>query len=425
MVIFQYEGTHVTARTIGPLHEHPAGRTDREHPYSHLVTPLRQRGLVCTVEFGLSDYIVHAELPDGSALIISPPQEPATDHVSGFPDSWLVTRGHPEDSTLHEVLYNSEPSGPHARYGGSVPRLLAAIDARLDQLGLPPRAAPLHLVQDNAADAVLHRAGFIPIVQPGEHYHRLPTAVTDPSEQRQAVTRAIGMLQADGFDVSCDPKLIDPSLPSRNEDETNLADRRTHHPQQVEGDREVHEGATEQHVTATPAVPSTAQQAAPTPAAPPGPRPASNLQSDTDTSPRHPQDRRAPLPDGQSSPDPSAAELSAITRGLTWQQRAALRVLARTPSRIRQRETGSLYVDTQTSSHIPITTWRALERKDLAHRDQGAHPASAIGQRLALTPLGLTVLNHLSSVTFPPSATQLWPPDPPQHFTTAPASHRR
>ncbi|MDF3292391.1 hypothetical protein [Streptomyces silvisoli] len=112
-------------------------------------------------------------------------------------------------------------------------------------------------------------------------------------------------------------------------------------------------------------------------------------------------------------------------RGLTWHQRAALRVLARTPSRIRQRDNGSLYVDTQTSSHIAITTWRALERKGLVHRDRDAHPASAIGQRLAPTPLGLSVLNHLSGVTFPPSATQLWPPNPPKHFTTAPATRRR
>lgn len=82
-------------------------------------------------------------------------------------------------------------------------------------------------------------------------------------------------------------------------------------------------------------------------------------------------------------------------------------------------------MDTQTSSHIAITTWRALERKSLAHRDRDAHPASAIGQRLAPTPLGLTVLAHLSGVTFPPAATQLWPPDPPKHFTTAPVSPRR
>ncbi|ULR48493.1 hypothetical protein [Streptomyces deccanensis] len=115
-----------------------------------------------------------------------------------------------------------------------------------------------------------------------------------------------------------------------------------------------------------------------------------------------------------------ASGLSALARSLTWHQRAALRVLARTPSWIRQRGSGSLHADTQTSTHIAITTRRALERKGLAHRDHAAHPASALGQRLALTPLGLSVLNHVTGRTFPPSATRLWPPAPPRHITAHP-----
>ncbi|MFJ1545207.1 hypothetical protein [Streptomyces sp. NPDC088246] len=121
--------------------DQPLAALRQEHGYEHLTVPLRQRGLECTVEYGLSDYIVHAALPDGSSLIISPPQEPPTDHPPGRPESWLVTRGHPDDTTVHEVIYNSEPNGPHARHGGSVPSLLAAIDTRLDQLGVPPRPA--------------------------------------------------------------------------------------------------------------------------------------------------------------------------------------------------------------------------------------------------------------------------------------------
>ncbi|MET7775032.1 hypothetical protein ABZU94_08560 [Streptomyces mirabilis] len=214
LVTLQREGTHVTARTSEPfIQEAAAGASKCEHQYSHLTTPLRQRGLACTVEYGLSDYIVHAELPDGSALIISPPQEPATDHPPGYPESWLVTRGHPDDSTLHEVIYGSEPYGPHARYGGSVPRLLAAIDARLDQLGLPPRPNPRRPAQESATDTVLHRAGFVPVVLFRERFHRLPSAMTDLAEQRWMVTRAFGMLRAEGFDVSCAPDLLDPSLP--------------------------------------------------------------------------------------------------------------------------------------------------------------------------------------------------------------------
>ncbi|MEU9396947.1 hypothetical protein AB0D86_44025 [Streptomyces sp. NPDC048324] len=153
---------------------------------------------------------------------------------------------------------------------------------------------------------------------------------------------------------------------------------------------------------------------------PPGPPSPSTGHSDTQ-------------PCGPAEPPFSATELSAIARRMTWQQRAALRVLARTPSRVRQRSNGSPYVDTQTSTHIAITTWHALERKGLAYRDHTAHPASLIGQRLALTPKGLAVLNHLAQATFPSSATQLWPPAPPRHFTahptaqhgSAPSAHRR
>lgn len=122
-----------------PLARAVAGLPGPEHGYGHLIAPLRQRGLECTVEYGLSDYIVHADLPDGSSLIISPPQEPPTDHPPGHPESWLVTRGHPDDSTVHEVIYDSEPGGPHAQHGGSVSSLLAAVDGRLDQLGVSPR----------------------------------------------------------------------------------------------------------------------------------------------------------------------------------------------------------------------------------------------------------------------------------------------
>ncbi|WP_240677803.1 hypothetical protein [Actinacidiphila soli] len=233
LVTFQREGTRITARTSGPFIQ-AAGTSEPEHRYSHLTAPLRQRGLACTVEYGLSDYIVHAELPDGSALIISPPQEPATDHPPGYPESWLVTRGHPNDSTLHEVIYDSEPDGPHARHGGSVPRLLAAIDARLDQLGLPPRPESRRLAQESAADAVLHRAGFVPVVLFRERFHRLPSAMTDLVEQRQMVTRAFDILQAEGFDVSCDPDLLDPSLPYPGDHGLSLGDQLGHLTQSIQ-----------------------------------------------------------------------------------------------------------------------------------------------------------------------------------------------
>lgn len=188
--------------------------------------PLRQRGLVCTVEYGLSDYFVHASLPDGSDVIISPPQEPSGEHPPGYPESWLVTRHRSDEPAVYEVIYDSEPDGPHARHGGDVTRLMAAVDSRLDQLGVPPRPGPKRFAHDVAADAVLHRAGFVSAVEfGGGHYHRLPSAITDPEEQRLVVTRAFDMLQAAGFDVSCDPDLLEHDAPPFLIPESSLGDR--------------------------------------------------------------------------------------------------------------------------------------------------------------------------------------------------------
>ncbi|WP_405754130.1 hypothetical protein OG232_30215 [Streptomyces sp. NBC_01411] len=233
LVILRQEGTHVTARTIDPLtHQAIADASRREHGYGLFTVPLRQRGLECTVEYGLSDYIVHAALRDGSSLIISPPQEPATDHPPGYPESWLVLHGH-DNSPTHEVIYDSEPGGPDAVWGESIPSLLSVIDARLDRLGMPPRPEPKRFARESAADAVLHRAGLVPAYVFGEH-HRLPRATTDPAEQRLVVTRAFDMLQAEGFDVSCDPALLDSGLPPARAHEMGLGDRLGHLDQSIQ-----------------------------------------------------------------------------------------------------------------------------------------------------------------------------------------------
>ncbi|MFJ2720683.1 hypothetical protein [Streptomyces sp. NPDC087437] len=127
--------------------------SEQDHRYGALTTALQQRGLECTVEYGLSDYTVHTELPDGSSLIISPPQEPPSEHPE-HPESWMVTRHRSAEPTVYEVVYDSEPGGPHARHGGSVPDLLTAVDARLDQLGVPPRQEQERSVEERAACAL-------------------------------------------------------------------------------------------------------------------------------------------------------------------------------------------------------------------------------------------------------------------------------
>ncbi|MDI3418604.1 hypothetical protein QIT00_08505 [Streptomyces sp. B-S-A12] len=118
--------------------------------HSHITTPLRQRGLECDIEFGLSAYVVHVSLPDDSYLIISPPQEPPSHRLPGDPEGWIATRQHSDQHELFEVIYDSTPSNdPGARqrrealHGGSAQPLIEAINHRLTQLGLlPPPVLP-------------------------------------------------------------------------------------------------------------------------------------------------------------------------------------------------------------------------------------------------------------------------------------------
>ncbi|MFC9854510.1 hypothetical protein [Streptomyces prasinus] len=226
LITFEQKGSRVRAWISAS--SSPPATSEQDHRYATLTAALRRRGLECTVEYGLSDYIVHAELPDGSSLIISPPQEPPSEH-RGSPESWMVTRHRSAEPPVYEVVYDSEPDGPDAQHRGSIPDLLTAVDARLDRLGVPPRQEQKRSVVERAAGAVLYRAGFVPAVAVGgAHYYRLPSAMTDPAEQRLAVTRAFGMLQAEGFRLAGDPALLDPGLPVARSHETSLGDRLGH-----------------------------------------------------------------------------------------------------------------------------------------------------------------------------------------------------
>ncbi|MFI1718889.1 hypothetical protein [Streptomyces litmocidini] len=208
LITFEQAGPHVTAWTSTSSSPVVSEDPKDDYRYGYLTSPLRQRGLDVTVEYGLSDYIVHAALPDGSSLIISPLQESPSEEPE-FPESWTAIRHRDTGPSVYEEIYDSEPGGPDARYGGSVPSLLAAVDTRLDQLGVPPRPERQRSSQERVADAVLHRAGFITAVSfDGERYHRLPSAMTDPTEQRRAVSRASAALQDEGFTVLCDSVLL-------------------------------------------------------------------------------------------------------------------------------------------------------------------------------------------------------------------------
>ncbi|MYZ34209.1 MULTISPECIES: hypothetical protein [unclassified Streptomyces] len=67
--------------------------------------------------------------------------------------------------------------------------------------------------EEDFAASVLHRAGFVPVARLSDRFHRLPTAMTDPDEQRRTVTRAVDMLHDKGFEFSSDAELIDPGQP--------------------------------------------------------------------------------------------------------------------------------------------------------------------------------------------------------------------
>ncbi|MFF8918292.1 hypothetical protein ACF08M_34595 [Streptomyces sp. NPDC015032] len=150
-VTFRNEGRHAeaSASPLAPLPDHRNTSTawwqELWRRHANITTPLRQRGLECDIEFGLSAYVVHVALPDDSYLIISPPQEPPSSRPPGDPEGWSVTRQHPDDQVLFELVYDSVPAtDPHAparpevRNGGSAPLLIEAIDKRLSQLGLLP-----------------------------------------------------------------------------------------------------------------------------------------------------------------------------------------------------------------------------------------------------------------------------------------------
>ncbi|MFD8897092.1 hypothetical protein [Streptomyces ardesiacus] len=147
--------THAHATGLAPLPDHQDVQTrwwqELWRRHTHITTPLRERGLPCDIEFGLSAYIVRVTLPDDSYLIISPPQDPPSDRRPGDPEGWIATREDPDDETLFEVVYDSLPSEdpgadprPEARHGGSAEPLIEAIDHRLTQLGLLPAPGPPH-----------------------------------------------------------------------------------------------------------------------------------------------------------------------------------------------------------------------------------------------------------------------------------------
>ncbi|BDH07209.1 hypothetical protein [Streptomyces seoulensis] len=178
----------------------------RQH--AHITTPLRQHGLECDIELGLSAHYVQVSLSDGSYLIISPPQEPPSRRPPGDPEGWIVTRQHP-DNDLFEVIYDSVPSSdpgaperPEARHGGSATHLIDAIEQRLTQLRLLPVAPTPSRGTPHPAVAYAYAEAAALIHQIADPVHGLLKRLGDFFEA--AGEKAKEAEQDDGFDLSYD-----------------------------------------------------------------------------------------------------------------------------------------------------------------------------------------------------------------------------
>jgi hypothetical protein len=214
--------TLVLIRRVGSgVHAHalcvpPHRRGDPGHPYSHITSALGRRGVHAVVAWGLDDYVIEAALPDGSTLILSPPQDPALPHPPGVPVAWHACR---VSGSVYEEIYNSFDGGRQAQVGPSPGRLLTAVDGVLDRLGLPPD--PLASEQGNGSRAceplsrqhepVLLRNGFVPGTYHGARFHRVPDHLASRDAQRAVVSRTVDALRAAGISVCCDPALIGPN----------------------------------------------------------------------------------------------------------------------------------------------------------------------------------------------------------------------
>lgn len=106
------------------------------HNYSHVITPLRYAGWVTDVETCGGEFLIRADLRDGTEVTIasehSLPVDPS--EVTG----WTAVRQEAEDPSTHTVLYDSTPNGPQRHHGTSLIPLMARIDG-LDVPGRAPR----------------------------------------------------------------------------------------------------------------------------------------------------------------------------------------------------------------------------------------------------------------------------------------------
>ncbi|QMU74828.1 hypothetical protein GXW83_02605 [Streptacidiphilus sp. PB12-B1b] len=203
-VSFAREGKLVTARIDGPrLPLSPSPRSQVVGWVPQITAALRSRGLPSELEDGISATYIHAPLPEGRKLVITPPQEPAEEQPPG---AW-VALAEREGEPGCEMWWDSQTTGPDHAHLGIAP-LLAAVDRRLDDLGVAQRPDPRPVLNEVGTHPSLYRAGFVPVEAPTGRFFRLPLAMADPDGQHRAVTRAVESLRFEGFGVRCPPQLL-------------------------------------------------------------------------------------------------------------------------------------------------------------------------------------------------------------------------
>ncbi|GAA3371156.1 hypothetical protein GCM10020367_20680 [Streptomyces sannanensis] len=102
--------------------------------YSRVITPLRRFGLPTDIETCGGEFVIYADLPDGTHLTLASEHSLAMDPDAN--NGWVLSRDHRDNPTVHEVLYDSSDAGPDHTNGLDRGPLLGAVLELLDRLGV-------------------------------------------------------------------------------------------------------------------------------------------------------------------------------------------------------------------------------------------------------------------------------------------------
>lgn len=107
--------------------------------FAHVTTPLRERGLICDVQYGLDDWIVYAWPPGHDSVVLI-----------GRQGGWLATHQAPAEGwTATTVLYDTTAAFGPSDFDDVCPLLAAvgALLARHTRAPSPPAASGVHAAE--------------------------------------------------------------------------------------------------------------------------------------------------------------------------------------------------------------------------------------------------------------------------------------